>query len=54
MTLEEEAQQLTELLVGKVVASVTRHRDGEVLIEFSDRTRLFVDAQGNRVDCSIT
>jgi hypothetical protein len=54
MTLEEESQGLTELLLGKVVQGAFRNRDGELLIVFSDRTRLFVDAKGDTIECSVT
>ena len=43
-TLEAEALRATELLAGKVVASVSRHGEREVLVQFTDGTRLFVDA----------
>jgi hypothetical protein len=43
VTLEEEATRATEMLHGKVVRAVWRHRPGEVWIEFVDETRLFVD-----------
>ena len=43
--LQAEATQATELLTGKVVASVSRDRESEVLIEFTDGSRLFVDAE---------
>lgn len=54
MTLEEEAKRATEMLEGKVVARVTRHRPQEVLVEFTDGTRLFVDHQPSDLDLSIT
>lgn len=53
--LESEAAHATALLAGKVVRTVWRHRTGEVGIEFTDGTRLFVDAQpGGEVELSIT
>jgi hypothetical protein len=52
--LKEEARNATELLSGKVVRTVWRHRAAEVGIEFTDGTRLFVDANGNSVELSIT
>jgi hypothetical protein len=41
--LSQEAQDLTDLLVGKTVKFVRRHRSSEVLVEFADGTRLFVN-----------
>lgn len=54
MTLEEESMLATEMLSGKVVARVVRHRETEVLVEFTDGTRLFVDRSTNGVEVSIT
>jgi hypothetical protein len=44
MTLEEEAERATALLCGKVVKRVLRHREGEILVEFEDGSRLFADS----------
>lgn len=52
--LDEEGKKATALLNGKVVNVVHRHRDNEVLIEFTDGVRLFVDNSGNRLELSIT
>lgn len=52
--LGEEARRATELLQGKRVREVWRHRAAEVGIEFTDGTRLFVDAKGDSVELSIT
>jgi len=54
MNLEQEAERATELLKGKVVAKVMRHRVKEVCIEFTDGTRLFVDQKPDGVELSIT
>jgi hypothetical protein len=59
MTAEEEfllkeAERASELLRGKEVAVVWRHRKGEVGIEFTDGTRLFVDKTDEGVELSIT
>ena len=53
-TLKSEGRQVTRMLKGKVVKVVHRHRAGEVLIEFEDGCRLFVDAKGDQVELSIT
>ena len=55
MTLDEEAVRATEMLSGKVVRTVWRHRPGEVGIEFVDGTRLFIDAPPEEIlELSIT
>jgi hypothetical protein len=54
MDLEEEAAELTRLLAGKTVRHARRFRVAEVLIEFTDGTRLYVDAKANEVECSVT
>ena len=51
--LSQEALRATELLKGKVVASVFRHRPAEVLVEFTDGSRLFVDIAQNALELSI-
>jgi len=51
--LEAEALRTTELLVGKVVASISRHRETELLVQFTDGTRLFVGAD-TPLELSIT
>jgi hypothetical protein len=52
--LAQEASRATEMLQGKVVARIARHRDTEVLVEFTDGTRLFVDRSDSAVELSIT
>jgi hypothetical protein len=52
--LAEEAEHATEMLQGKAVARIARHRETEVLIEFADGTRLFVDRSETGVELSIT
>ena len=44
----------TELLAGKVVSSIFRNRENELVIEFEDRTRLFIDAADSPIEVSIT
>lgn len=53
--LKNEAERVTELLHGKVVRAVWRHRAGEVGLEFTDGTRFFVDAlSSGGLDLSVT
>ncbi len=54
LTLEQEADRATELLKGKVVSIVWRHREGEIGIQFTDGTRLFVDHIPTGLEISIT
>lgn len=52
--LEDEAERSSEMLCGKVVARVIRNRPTEVLLEFTDGTRLFVDRTADALELSIT
>ncbi|MBV9241177.1 MAG: hypothetical protein JO314_04130 [Acidobacteria bacterium] len=52
--MENEDSRATELLNGKVVRRVIRHRPQEVLIEFSDGTRFYIDSDTEILDLSIT
>jgi hypothetical protein len=52
--LKAEAERASEMLRGKVVARVIRHRPTEVLLEFTDGTRLFVDQAADALELSIT
>jgi hypothetical protein len=52
--LEAEGQRATEMLRGKVVSVVRRHRPGQLMIEFTDHTRIFVDQTAVGVEISIT
>ena len=52
---KEIADRATEMLAGKSVAKVISHRPAELLIEFEDGTRLYIDANADRsLDLSIT
>jgi len=53
MTLEEESQKATAILLGKRVGRVIRSRDGEVVIEFEDGSRIFADSTAP-IELSIT
>lgn len=52
--LKDEAEKLTALLCGKRVKLVRRHRPEEVLIEFDDGTRLFVNKVAHGIELSVT
>jgi hypothetical protein len=52
--LETDAERMSQLLRGKAVRVVQRHRTIEVLLQFEDGTRLFVNAIADRLDFSIT
>ncbi len=53
MNLPKETQRATRMLKGKTVNSVKNFRKKEVLIEFTDGTRLFVDWQESELEISI-
>lgn len=53
MDLDRDGERATEMLKGKSVKRIARHTPAEVLIEFTDGTRLFVDATG-ALELSIT
>ena len=50
MNLDEEGERATQLLKGKLVALVSRHRNEEVCIEFADGARLYVDRNERGVE----
>jgi hypothetical protein len=52
--LEEEARIVTEMLAGKSVRQVWRHRPSEIAIVFTDGSTLFVDARQKGLELSIT
>jgi hypothetical protein len=52
--LENEAAELTDFLKGKVVKIVRRHRISEIMIEFEDGARLFVNKTSDGLDLSVT
>jgi len=52
--LDVDSARATEMLQGKTVARVIRHRPGEVVIEFADGTRVFVDRLEAGLELSIT
>jgi hypothetical protein len=54
LNLRAEAEKLTDMLRGKVVSVVWRHRSGEVGVQFTDGTRLFVNNEGDGLELSIT
>lgn len=51
--LDDEADKIAALLFEKRVRGIKRHRDGEILIEFDDGTRFFINSQSN-LEFSIT
>ena len=54
MNPSKETLQATELLKGKIVDSVKKLREKELLIEFTDGTRLFIDWKKDALELSIT
>jgi hypothetical protein len=54
VNFEGESTKLTDLLRGKVVKVIRRHRAEEVLIEFEDGARLFVNSNPPGLEFSVT
>ena len=54
MNLEGEAARLSSFLKGKVVKFVKRHRTSELMIEFEDGARLFVNKTSDGLEFSVT
>jgi hypothetical protein len=52
--LEDEAARLTDLLRGKFNKAIRRHRSDEVLVEFEDGRRLFIDGFSADLEFSVT
>lgn len=52
--LNSEAEKATKMLQGKTVSKILRYQKAEVLIEFSDGSRLFVDKSDEGLELSIT
>lgn len=53
MTLEEESQRATAMLLGKKIRRVMRFRDRKVMIEFEDGSKFYADSAAP-VEISIT
>lgn len=51
---ELEAARLNELLRGKTVKIVHRHKPGELDVQFEDGTRLYVDHHSDGLEFSVT
>ena len=54
MNLTEEENNITELLANKVVRRIHRHRESEVVIEFTDGSCFIIDQNENSLEFSIT
>lgn len=52
--LSSEAKDAEDMLRGRIVARIWRHRPKELGIEFTDGSRLFVDGQESGLELSIT
>lgn len=51
--LQQEAKRATTLLKGKIVTKCIRNKPNEIIITFSDGTRIFIDSKSN-LELSIT
>jgi hypothetical protein len=55
MKLSDERKELRRLLLGKAVKRCRRHRKNELIVEFEDGTRLYVDGHANgELELSVT
>ena len=54
MELHKEQEKITELLKGKSINKVFRHRSSEIVIIFTDGSSLTVDGNGDELEFSIT
>jgi hypothetical protein len=54
MNLEEETITATQMLKNKVVECLWRHREREVMIQFTDGMRLYIDHTSTGLELSIT
>ena len=52
--LTDQSKIATKMLKGKIIKRIIRHTKKEVLIEFTDGTRLFVDQLEKELELSIT
>ncbi len=54
--LKKEEERATKLLKGRTVKKIRRHRKEEVVIEFEDSTKFYIDwrENENELDLSIT
>jgi len=52
--LKEESIKVTKLLEGRKVQAVVRNKPSEVLIQFTDGSRLFIDINNEDLELSIT
>lgn len=52
--LKKEAERATEVVGGKTVRVLWRHRSNEIGLEFTDGTRLFVNCKAGGAEMSIT
>ena len=52
--LDAEGEELTNLVRAKVVTVIRRHMAAEVLVEFEDGTRLFINSRLDGLEFSVT
>jgi len=53
--LKNESREIEKLLKGKIVSSASRGSEKNLFIQFSDNSRLYVDAtEGAEIEISIT
>ena len=54
MNIEDEARRLADLLRDKTVQAARRTKPSELVIEFADGFRLYVNARGDDLELSVT
>jgi hypothetical protein len=52
--MKTEGKRLTKLLGGKTVRHIRKFRPQEIMVEFTDGARLYVDCPSEAVECSVT
>jgi hypothetical protein len=52
--LNDDELRLQSLIADKVISRVRRHRPSELMLEFTDGSRLFINVDGQDLDLSVT
>ncbi len=53
-SLKKESEIATKLQKGKIIKKIIRHKKKELIIEFTDGSRLFIDHKEKGLELSIT
>jgi len=52
--LKDEEKNLKELLENRIVSNIHRHKKSELVIVFSDGTKLLIDQSDDALELSVT